>query len=280
MICQDREQSGDKELIKWAIYYTNKKSADTWTATREALTKNTWDAFKKAIGEIYPEAQPNCHHTIATLHAITEQYVAKRVNTESILAEYHREFAPIAAYLIKMHHITRHEANVLYISTFPTEYHPDITTQLTIKCPDVRPNDGYDLKEMNSAAQFIITSWPAIALLAATMPHTAPIAPPLPAPVPTPVPTPAPVAPAPPTVYATHPRPPPNFCIFCGSADHTSPAACPLHAEYVQQGKLVMVQGRAQLPNGGDLFTEHIGVTDNCLRIVSTDITWNTCKLP
>ena len=73
MICQDCERSGDEELIKWAVYYTNEKSADTWTATREALTENTWDAFKTAIGEIYPEAQPDRRHTIAALRAITEQ---------------------------------------------------------------------------------------------------------------------------------------------------------------------------------------------------------------
>ena len=141
--------------------------------------------------------QPDRRHTIAVLRAITEQYVTKRVNTESILAEYHREFAPITAYLIEMHCITRCKASVLYISTFPTEYRPGITTRLMIKCPDICPNDGYDLKEMNSTAQFIITSQPAIALLAATTPYTAPIAPLLPAPVPTPVPTPMPVAPMP-----------------------------------------------------------------------------------
>ncbi len=159
MICEDRQRSGAAELIKWAIYYTDEKSSETWTATKDALTEpNTWEDFKKAITEIYPEAQPDRRHTIAALRAITDRYSAQAIMSETSLAEYHREFSATAQYLISKHRMTRREASILYMSAFASGIRPDITTRLTIKCPDVRPDDGYDLKEMNSAAQFVISS--------------------------------------------------------------------------------------------------------------------------
>ena len=47
LLCADRQKSGDAELIRWAIYYTNEKSSDTWVATRDALeSPKTWEDFQ------------------------------------------------------------------------------------------------------------------------------------------------------------------------------------------------------------------------------------------
>ena len=132
-----------------------------------------------------------------------------------------------------------------------------------IKCPDVRPDDGYNLKDMDSAAQFVISSRPAIALLAATTPP-APIPPP-PTPVATfssapPAPAPAaapyPPTPTPPATYAAQrytPRPPFSGCRFCGASEHITPA-CQVRDEYAQLGKIRLNAGRAQMPDGADPF--------------------------
>jgi len=243
MTCEDRERSGDAELVKWAIYYTDEKSSETWTATRDALAEpKAWDDFKKAIREIYPEAQPDRRHTIAALRTITDRYSSQTITSETTLAEYHREFSGTAQYLITKHRMTGREASIMYMSAFASDIRPDITTRLTIKCPDVRPDDGYDLKEMNSAAQFVISSRPAIALLAATTP-------------PTPAPAPAPVAPSYPTAAPTAQAAETfaqrlfNGCVFCGDSEHRTPW-CRVRDEYVRQGKIRLVDGRIQLLNG------------------------------
>ena len=156
LLCADRQKSGDAELIRWAIYYTDEKSSDTWVATRDALeSPKTWEDFKKAIQDIYPEAQPDRRHTISALRAITDRFQAQGVNSEMVLAEYFREFSSTANYLVSKHRMTKCEASILFISSFPKEFRADITTQLTIKCPDVCPDDGYNLKDMDSAAQFV-----------------------------------------------------------------------------------------------------------------------------
>ena len=196
MICNDRQHSGDAELIKWAVYYTNEKLSKIWTATWDALLDpKTWDAFKEAIAEIYPKAQLDHRHTIAALYTISNHFSAHSVTSETALAKYHREFSRTAQYLIRKHHMTRREASIMYMSAFPPELRPDITTRLTIKYPDIHPDDGYDLKDMNSATQFIISSRSAIALLAAMMPQ--PPTPPMPAP-----PSPPSTAPTPSTASA------------------------------------------------------------------------------
>ena len=54
-LCQTRQHAADAELIKWACYYTDKKSWDTWTAIRDALASPaSWLDFKAAIHDMYP----------------------------------------------------------------------------------------------------------------------------------------------------------------------------------------------------------------------------------
>jgi len=114
MICEDRQRSGDAELIKWAVYYTDEKSSEIWRATRDTLSDpKTWDTFKKGISEIYPEAQPDRHHTIAALHAISDRFSAQNVALETALAEYHREFSGTAQYLIGKRRMTHREASIM-----------------------------------------------------------------------------------------------------------------------------------------------------------------------
>ena len=105
-----------------------------------------------------------------------------------VLAEYFCEFSSTANYLVSKHCMTKREASM---STFPKEFRANITTWLTVKCPDVCPDDGYNLKDMDSTTQFVISSRPSLALPTATMP---------PAPIPLP---PAPVA-----TYNSTPPPP------------------------------------------------------------------------
>ena len=126
---------------------------------------------------------------------------------------------------------------------FPVSVRPDITTQLMIKCPDVRPDDGYNLKDMMNAMQFVISSKPAIDLLA----PTTPLQPSMPAPVPQPpmaaYVTPAaatPYVPDLPSSYAAQPyqqRLQYDGCTFCGASDHAI-AACAIKAEYACLGKI------------------------------------------
>ena len=198
MLCEDRQRSGDAELIRWAVYYTDEKSSEIWSTARDTLSDpKTWDAFKKVIANNYPEAQPDRRHTIAALYAISDRFSAQTVASETTLAEYYREFSGTAQYLIRKRRMTRREASIMYMSAFPSELRPEITTRLTIKHPDVHPDDGYDLKDMSSAAQFIITSRSALALLAATTPLV-PTLPTPPTPPPPSLPMPAPLAPSPP----------------------------------------------------------------------------------
>ena len=54
-LCQDCQQSSNMELIKWACYYTDEASWDTWTAVRDALASPAcWDDFKATICDMYP----------------------------------------------------------------------------------------------------------------------------------------------------------------------------------------------------------------------------------
>ena len=261
LICEDRQKNEDDQLIKWGIYYTDEKSANTWTTVRDGLPKPpTWKAFKEAIQEIYPEAQLDCHHTIAALRAITNKHAAKVVSTKTGLAEYHHEFSGTANYLMSKHCMMSCEASIMYMSTFPASVRPNITAQLTIKCPDVHPDNGYNLKDMMNAAQFIISSQPAIDLLATTTP----LQPSVPVPVPQPpmaayvMPAATPYVPDPPSSYTAQPYQQQlqyDGCTFCGASDHAI-AACTVKAKYACLGKIKIVNGHVQLLDGNSPFFE------------------------
>ena len=53
-LCQDRQRTTAPELIKWAVYYADEMSEDTFVAVRDALTDPpSWDDFKHDIREAY-----------------------------------------------------------------------------------------------------------------------------------------------------------------------------------------------------------------------------------
>jgi hypothetical protein len=68
-----------------------------------------------------PKAQPDHHHTIAALHAISKCFSAQNVMSKPALTEYHREFSGKAQYLIRKYCMTCHKASIMYMSAFPPE---------------------------------------------------------------------------------------------------------------------------------------------------------------
>ena len=55
-LCQDCRRTTAPELIKWAVYYANEMSEDTFAAARDALADpSSWDEFKATICGLYPQ---------------------------------------------------------------------------------------------------------------------------------------------------------------------------------------------------------------------------------
>ena len=54
-LCQSRQRSTDTELIKYAVYYTDEASWDTFAAVQDTLNDPaTWSEFQAAICDLYP----------------------------------------------------------------------------------------------------------------------------------------------------------------------------------------------------------------------------------
>lgn len=237
LVCLNRDRSA--EIVKWAVYYTDEKSSGLWKTTRDSLADNTsWEAFKTAITKLYPEAKPENRHTIAALQSISSTFQAKQTMTGPALGEFHREFSETAGFLVSKSKMTRREAGLMFISSFPTEYRPDITTRLTVKHPDVRPDEGYELADIFNAAEFVISSRPVIALMAATMPpKSAPIS-----------------ATPPPRSDGQRYERPWYDCTFCWANGH-SLRYCPTLEDYIRSNKCQRnSERRIQLPDGSELI--------------------------
>ena len=53
-LCWKCQHVTNADLIKWAVYYTDESSWDTFSATHELLEEpKTWEGFKVAISDMY-----------------------------------------------------------------------------------------------------------------------------------------------------------------------------------------------------------------------------------
>ena len=74
------------------------------------------------------------------------------------LGDYHRRFITCTAYLIRQNCFSDQERNASYLRGFPQPVQSRILHRLSIKKPDVLPNDGYEFADIHEVALFILNA--------------------------------------------------------------------------------------------------------------------------
>ena len=96
-------------------------------------------------------------YSIVDLTKLLERTQDYRAMSQDDLGIYYRRFLSIADYLIKEDRLSERERNAFYLKGFPQPIQASIKKRLEIKCPDVRPADGYKLSDIHDAASFAVT---------------------------------------------------------------------------------------------------------------------------
>ena len=276
----------DADAIKWALRYASSES-ESWRhiacLAPGVDPAPTFDEFKEEVRKVYPHLSTTrryTHEDLERLIARTREYLDM---TRDDFGEYYRRFITYTAYLLSNDRLSNRERNAYYLRGFPQPIHTRILQRLTIKKPDVLPDEGYEFQDIHDAASFILnggdrslelrdiapvakreaadqgsiselvqamTSLTQVFMSNVQGQQQRPPPPRFPRPQ-NEGPTPGGVIQNVPRWSQPQPQPQPQQgCMFCSGTDHFV-RECPVAAQYLQQGKAIRNEyGRISLPDG------------------------------
>ena len=271
------------DTIKWMIRYASPES-DAWKhvpcLSPDAPDPPTAAEFKADVLSFYPHLSDNRRYTTRDLERVLERVQGYRDMSRVDLGDYYRRFVTYSTYLIDKGRLSERERDAWYLRGFPQPVRVSILQRLSIKKPDVLPEDGYPFKDVHAAAEFVLN---------AGVPAASDSVP-IPKPKPEPVdqggigeliqamsqltrvftanvrgrspslssrpPRSGNVSPAPGGASQTPPRwnqrpsQESQGCMFCSAPDHYV-KDCPIANQYLRQGKLIRNdERRLALPDG------------------------------
>ena len=149
----------DSEKIRWACRYAGSES-DSWRRVpclnREGHSP-TFDEFKKQVLKGYPQLSHEDRYTIRDLQRLTDRTRDYRDMGRDDLGDYYRRFVTYSSYLIDHDRFSQRERSLYYLKGFPHSVRSRIMQRLTIKQPDVRPDEGYKFEAIHEAAVFVLS---------------------------------------------------------------------------------------------------------------------------
>ena len=280
----------DAQMIDWAQRYAG-RAAESWEHVPclhpdvLAHTPATWAQFKIEVRHLYSHLQADRRWTTRDLDTLLERTRGYRDMSREDLGDYHRSFLTYSAYLIAKGRYTARERDAAYLRGFPQPIRARILHRLSIKKPDVLPDDGYQFSDVHEAALFVLNARApddnpdSRAVIPKTEPaeqgsvseliqamsnltrvFTANVQPrrgPPPSAPPPRLPRPATSQTTPGGVFQNVPRwntlNPEQYtqnCVFCSAHDHFV-RDCPIAADYLVQGKVIKNgYGKLSLPDG------------------------------
>ena len=149
------------DTIKWARRYTGIEG-DAWQyvpcLTSPANPNPTFAQFQSDVRDCYPHLSGNRRYTSHDLETLLQRTSNFRDMSRDDFGEYYRRFLSYTAYLIHQNRLSERERNSSYLRGFPQPVRARILQRLSVKKPDILPDDGYDFADIHEAASFIFSS--------------------------------------------------------------------------------------------------------------------------
>jgi hypothetical protein len=156
----DRGNLAEAAKIKWAIRYAG-THADAWknvACLADIAKPPTFAQFKADVLLCYPNISPSRRYTIQDL----EQLVIRTSRFDAInredFGEYYRLFITYSTYLMGKNRLTTRERDGYYLRGLPLSMQSAVLHRLSIKKPDVLPDDGYEFCDLYEASLFVLNA--------------------------------------------------------------------------------------------------------------------------
>ena len=153
----------NSDTIKWAIRYAGSEG-ESWKHVPCYVNAPangpgpTLAEFKEGVLKIYPQLSSDRRYTLGDLDLLVNRTQDYREMKRDDLGVYYRKFLTYSAYLIKQGRLSLREQSSLYLRGFPQPVRTSILQRLSIKHPDVLPDEGYQFETIHEAATFVLHS--------------------------------------------------------------------------------------------------------------------------
>ena len=147
--------NGEKK--RHTVRYVAVELADIWETLSEYLDNTkTYDQFKAAIRELYPDADDRYRYTLGDLDLLIGNRHRLGIHSLADLADYHSQFLAITKFLISQNQLSELEQKHAYVRGFPPVLWAKVSQRLQLKDLDHLPDKPYEIAEVQAAAQFVL----------------------------------------------------------------------------------------------------------------------------
>jgi len=146
----------DQDKIKWTVRYAPSEDAELWEMQTNYETGN-WEEFKKELHALYPGSTGDRKYSVANLEALTEKQATIPMETSEEFGRYYRAFSKVATFLKKKDKLTDHKISAQFILGLSYSFRVKVRAQLKAQNPTHHTDDPYTLKEISTAALFLLS---------------------------------------------------------------------------------------------------------------------------
>ena len=146
----------DQDKIKWTVRYAPSEDAELWEMQPNYGTEN-WEEFKKELYALYPGSTGDRKYSVANLEALTEKQASVPMETSEEFGRYYRAFSKVATFLKKRDKLTDREISAQFILGLNYSFRVKVRAQLKAQNPTHHTDDPYSLKEISTAALFLLS---------------------------------------------------------------------------------------------------------------------------
>ena len=149
----------DADKKRQLLCYLTFGTEQIWKALPEYKNPtNTYNDFKDAILEYYPDATDDCTYSLHNMDTLIGKQQHLDINSTQDLTAYHIQLLAITSWLIEKKWLGDLEQQWAYVHAFQSQLLSAINNHLQLKKLDHRPSIPYKVKDMYKAACFILQS--------------------------------------------------------------------------------------------------------------------------
>ena len=149
----------DKDKKATALWYVNIEIANAWEML-DIFTQgiSLYAQWKTEVIKLYPGADEAKKFTWPELETFVQRWHAQGIKNIGDWSEFYREFRTSAQWLICNNKLSTLDCDRLCWMAIDDGLQTSIQTRLSVKYPDVHPQDGYGMEQINEAVTHIFYS--------------------------------------------------------------------------------------------------------------------------
>lgn len=148
----------DRDAIEWAIRYAGSHGLGWDRVPAARSPTRTFGSFRADVLKTYPGLNDDSRFTLHDLDALVDRTSRLNHLTAELYGEFQRAFAACSGYLLDNHRLSPREASRAFLRGLPSSVHTSVINRLAIRKPDVLPDNGYDMEDIEEAVLYVLRS--------------------------------------------------------------------------------------------------------------------------